>query len=132
MIENINKEEAKSLIEQNQKLINSSDIDFESEEKFNALQERRGNGILAIKERNDVIKMRRFWSYSLLITILTIVFFDILIVFLIGFKFMIFEEGYIVPFFIGESLIKTLGLTVIVVRYLFNTKDSQGKDEFKK
>lgn len=121
------KERIKKLIEVNQESTDSSDIDFELEEKYNALQREQHNRLLAIKEWNDVIEMRKSWSYWLLRTIMLIVVFDFFVIVMVGFKLMKFE-GYIMPFFIGESLIKTLGLAIIVVKFLFNEKFiSKGK-----
>lgn len=126
MIEEIGKEEekakAKELIEQNQKSISLFDKDFEVKEKYNFLQ-RKQNDALLIAEWNDVIEMRKNWSRWLLRAILAIIIFDFFIIFAVGIGWMKFDKGYIVPFFVGESLIKTLGLAIVVVKFLFNSKN---------
>ncbi|MBT4384419.1 hypothetical protein HOD30_01580 [Candidatus Peregrinibacteria bacterium] len=72
------------------------------------------------KERESIIRMRRTWSSWLLVSIMLIVFFDIFLILAIGFSWMTFPEGYFVPVFVSESLLKIFGLAVIVVKFLFN------------
>ncbi len=121
--EKINKNEAKELLEKSRETnIPQNEIDYEVEEKYDILQERRSNAILTIKERKEVIKMRRHWSYLLLGVITFIVVFDSFVILAVGFKWMNFESNIIMPVFVAESLIKTLGLAFIVVNFLFNEK----------
>ncbi|MFH1523188.1 MAG: hypothetical protein ABIE43_05235 [Patescibacteria group bacterium] len=119
----IGKEEAKRLlIETGETEISLQKIDYEAEEKYDNLQKRRNNAILTIKERKEIIKMRRHWSYWLLGVIIAVVIFDFFVILAVGFKWMSFQSNVIVPVFVGESLIKTLGLAFIVVNFLFNEK----------
>lgn len=130
----LDQEKAKSIIE-SQGLLRSG-IDFEAEERWEALQGKRSNTQLISKEWNDIIKMRKCWSYWLLGIIATITFFDFSVVVCVGFGWMNFERNYIIPFFIGESFLKTIGLAVIVVGFLFNKegvwKLSMFKEEIKR
>lgn len=69
--------------------------------------------------------MRSRWSFWILASIIAITLFDFFIVAGLGFGFIHFDQQFIIPAFIGESLIKTIGLAYIVVNFLFN-KDSIG------
>lgn len=100
----------------------TGDVNLEGETKFSLLQREKNQTQLDLKERIEVIRMRGVWSYWLLGVIVAIVFFDFVVILAVGFKWIIFDKSYIVPFFVGESLIKTLGLALIVVRFLFNEK----------
>lgn len=70
----------------------------------------------------DVVDMRYRWSDWILKIIIIVTFFDIFIVLMIGFRLMKFDAGYIVPIIIGESLIKIIGLALVVVKFLFDEK----------
>lgn len=122
MNEQITNDEATKILTEQGGLMNLNNLDFEIETKIDLLQRERSNAQWTLKEWKDVITMRRIWSYSLLGTIVTIVGFDFFVILSVGYKWMIFDKGYIVPFFVGESLIKTLGLALIVVKFLFNEK----------
>jgi len=95
---------------------------FAIQEKITFLQRENNNTQLDLKERNDIIRMRRRWANWLLVAILAIIVFDFFVIACVGFGWMKFNKGYIIPFFVGESLIKTLGLAIIVVKFLFNEK----------
>lgn len=84
--------------------------------------ERRFAEIKAV-EREDIIRMRKFWSKWILISILAINIFDFFVITALGFGWITFPDGFVIPAFIADTLIKTLGLAVIVVHFLFN-KDS--------
>lgn len=122
MNEQISKDEVKQILAEQNRLVNLDGIDFELERKNDSLQREKNNTQLILKEWDDVIRMRRKWSNWLLVAIFAIITFDFFIIICVGFRWMTFEKGYIVPFFIGESLIKTLGLALIVVKFLFNEK----------
>ncbi len=77
---------------------------------------------LLIREKDEIIRMRRMWSITILVAIIGITVFDIIVITLLGIGLMRFSEGYIVPAFIAESLLKTLGLAAIVVNFLFDHK----------
>lgn len=116
-----NVDEAKEIIIRKGALL-MTDEEVESKKKNDSLQRERNNTQLDLKERNDVIEMRRTWSFWLLRAIIWIIVMDFAVIFLVGLNLMSFKNSYIVPFFIGESLIKTLGLALIVVKFLFNEK----------
>lgn len=115
-------EQAKKIIfEQNPQInLSDSEIDLEIERKIAFLQREKNNTQLDLKERNDVIGMRKLWARWLLFAIIAIIVFDFFVIVCVGFGGMKFDKGYIIPFFVGESLLKTLGLAMIVVNFLFN------------
>lgn len=78
---------------------------------------------LRAEERRDIIKMRKSWSKWILICIVSIVFFDFLIISLLGLGVISFQ-GLVVPAIIADSLIKVLGLAMIVVNFLFNKEST--------
>ncbi len=74
-------------------------------------------------ERRDLIRFRERWSNWTLSFVGLIVFSNVLIVFLMGFGILRFENQNIIPYFVGDSVIKTIGLAYIIVHFLFS-KDS--------
>ncbi len=93
-----------------------------AEKNFNFLRNQSDMEKVKIEEKREIIAMRKSWSTWILRSIIAIIAFDFLIIILIGIKLLNFE-GYIVPIFITESLIKVLGLAIIIVNFLFNKKD---------
>jgi hypothetical protein len=77
---------------------------------------------LAAREKDEIIDMRTRWSYWLLYIVIAITVFDAIVVFLVGLNILSFQEGYILPIFIGEGFLKVIGLALIVVKFLFNEK----------
>lgn len=123
-------EEAKKIIEQDPQInLSDSNINLETERKITFLQRERNNAQLDLKERNDIIKMRGHWAYWILWAVIAIIGFDFFVIICVGFSWMKFDKGYIVPFFVSESLIKTLGLAIIVVKFLFNEKFINKSDD---
>ena len=78
---------------------------------------------LRAKERKELIEMRGKWSSWVLCLLVFIVGVDTLFVYLVGLNLLKFSNDYIVPTFIGEGLMKTIGLAYIIVNFLFS-KDS--------
>jgi len=79
-------------------------------------------------ERLQFQKLRIRWSNWILGCIVGITFFDFYIIFNIGFGWMNFDNKFIIPAFLGESIIKVIGLAIIIVRFLFS-KDSLAKEK---
>jgi hypothetical protein len=92
----------------------------EANRVIEVLQEDQRVVDLYAREREGILRMRRVWSRWLLMAIMLIVVFDIFLVIAIGTGFLLFPEGYFVPVFVSESLLKIFGLAVIVVKFLFN------------
>ena len=93
---------------------------LELEKKFSQLERNKNEAQILAQERLDIMGMRKMWSKWLLVVIISIVAFDFFVILAVGFEWMKFSEGYIVPFFVGESFLKTIGLALIVVGFLFN------------
>lgn len=84
------------------------------------LGDERKSAAIDARAREDIIKMRKCWSYVVLSCIGLIVVLDFLIVFLLGFKVISFKEGYLIPIFITDSILEVFGLAYVVVKFLFN------------
>lgn len=126
MINHITPQAAKSILGQEDSTNPLGNI--ETQHQLDAIQRHRNTTQLMLEEWLDILKMRRRWSNWLLWVIIAVVAFDFFVVIAVGFGWMSFKEGYIVPFFVGESLIKTLGLAIIVVKFLFNEKFIKSKN----
>lgn len=100
--------------------------DLESQKAFQELDHSKNNALLNRKEREDIMKMRKHWSEAILFCIVFIVAADFVMIFLLGFNVISFSGPWTVPAFILDSLIKIIGLAIIVVKFLFN-KDSLQK-----
>lgn len=92
-------------------------LEFQEQKKLN---EEKEQARIRAKGREDIIRMRRIWSYAILICILSIVLLDFVIIFLLGFRLLIFDKGYLIPIFISESILEIFGLAFIVVNFLFD------------
>jgi hypothetical protein len=88
---------------------------------YERLQKRKTLAELELDEKQDIMLMRKSWSKWILWSIIFIVVCDEVIIFLIGFNRLNFQNGYAVPAFIGESIIKIIVLAVIIVKFLFNS-----------
>ncbi|MEK7102314.1 MAG: hypothetical protein AAB579_01035 [Patescibacteria group bacterium] len=100
---------------------------LEIQRKQNELEDAQTRARILATERLKIIEMRSSWSTWLLRVIIGIVVFDFFVIVAVGYGWMTFKSDFIVPFFVGESFFKTIGLAVIVVRYLFN-KEGDGKE----
>ena len=78
---------------------------------------------LKARERGDLIEFRKMWSNWTLGFVGLIVLSNVVIVFLLGFGILRFENQDVIPYFVGDSVIKTIGLAYIIVNFLFS-KDS--------
>jgi len=74
-------------------------------------------------EKAELIAMRGKWSMSVLVILAFIVITDTFFIYAVGLGWLNFSNNYVIPAFIGEGLIKTIGLAYIIVNFLFN-KDS--------
>lgn len=86
------------------------------------LSKRRHFATQEAEEKADIMAMRRCWSKWILLSIIAIIVFDFGLIVTTGIGLLNFESGYVVPVVIIESLAKTLGLAIIIVRFLFNSK----------
>lgn len=93
------------------------------------LESARLDAKIKAEERRDILRMRRSWSMWILVSILAIVAFDIFVVLALGFGWIQFQQDYILPTFIAESLLKIFGLALIVVKFLFNKEDLMQSEE---
>ena len=97
---------------------------IEKEERkvlLSSLEKEKTESFLEAMEKEDIINMRRLWSNFLLAVVLFVVIFDSIIFIGIGRSWFIYDDR-VVPVFIVESLLKILGLALIVVKFLFNEK----------
>lgn len=78
-----------------------------------------------LEEQRSIGKMRWIWSRWLLFSIVAIVFFDFLFIFLLGRNILRFQEQNVVFAFIVENLIKIGGLATIVVGFLFDRSSTK-------
>lgn len=88
---------------------------------LNELQRESLRAELQLKEQREIIEMRGQWSWWVLACIVSINIFDFLVIGALGFHWISFE-GYVIPVFIADSLLKTLGLAAIIVNFLFNER----------
>ncbi len=98
--------------------------DSEAQNLFFDLQNQRARFDLLLQEYQDIIGMRQTWSTWILRCVLAIVAFDILLMILIGVGALKYSNDWVVPAFIGDSLIKVIGLAIIIVGYLFGKSNS--------
>lgn len=74
---------------------------------------------LDAREHVEVMNMRWHWSFWILLCVIAILVFDIVFVVLVGSGILKYPHDWIVPVFVVDSLIKVLGLAMIIVKYLF-------------
>lgn len=98
---------------------------LEANSLLSYLEAKKREADIEAQESLDIIKMRKSWSTWMLITIVSINVFDFAVVILAGLSILKFE-GWIMPVFIGDTLLKTIGLAVIIVNFLFD-KDRRKK-----
>lgn len=94
-------------------------------DRYNFLEKKKSRAELEAEEKEDIIKLRRRWSNWILFCIILIAISDIAIVFFIGFNLFKFQNNYVMPAFIGESIIKIIVLAVIIVKFLFNSNSAK-------
>ncbi len=83
------------------------------------------NAHIDLEERKDLVSFRRKWSNWVLFFVGWIVIVNTIIIFLLGVGILRFSSDIVIPYFIGDSVIKTIGLAFIIVHFLFS-KDSMG------
>lgn len=105
-----------------------TDTEEAIERKLGELHQNETWAMLIAKERQEIIQMRSRWSNWILFVIVAISFFDMVLIIGIGRMWFVFNNSYSVPLFIGESLIKLLGLAFLIVHFLFNN-NSMGKNK---
>ena len=70
-------------------------------------------------EKKQLLSMRKNWSKWMLFCVVLVVVWDLVVIALIGLGAFEFKNNLIVPSFIAESIIKVLGLALIIVKFLF-------------
>ena len=95
--------------------------DWEEERLQEVVEKEKKESFLEAMEKEDIINMRRLWSGFLLLVVFFVVVFDSIIFIGIGMGWFNYTDK-VVPIFIVESLLKTLGLALIVVKFLFHEK----------
>lgn len=96
--------------------------DLDMSRKWQELELDRDEALLISTERRELITMRSRWSNWILIVIVAISVFDMLLIGLIGGGIWVFTDNFAIPLFIGESLVKLLGLAFLIVHFLFDHK----------
>jgi hypothetical protein len=81
-----------------------------------------------LEEHRELRKMRLQWSRWILGCIVAIVVFDFLLITAAGFNIVRYENSYIIPAFLGESIINIIGLAVVIVKFLFSDHNLSTKD----
>lgn len=76
--------------------------------------------LIKIQELQSIIHLREKWSLILLILVGIVIISDIGITYLTGFGILNFT-GISLPLFIGSNLAQIFALSVIVVKFLFDT-----------
>ncbi len=119
----LNIDQAKKIIQdETSSSVFSNNQVLDTEAKVQEFRDDEIRAKIAAKEKKEIIAMRRQWSKWLLIAVIAIVIFDFLVVLLVGLGWMEFAADFVLPIFIADSLIKTIGLALIVVKFLFNEK----------
>lgn len=118
-----NKEKLKSEV----KSVPYSDDDVAEDRAKLELEREISEAMLAARERADLIGMRKSWSEWTLFVIVSVTVFDMALILLIGTESLKFDNNLQITFFIGESLIKVLGLAFLIVNFLFNHKSLGNK-----
>jgi hypothetical protein len=120
-MEILEKEQVKDLLQTFNIEKKSEENNWEEEKLQEAVEKEKTESFLEAMEKEDIINMRRLWSNFLLAVVLFVVIFDSIIFIGIGRSWFIYDDR-VVPVFIVESLLKILGLALIVVKFLFNEK----------
>lgn len=126
MAETANVEEAKTILRTEAPGVPVTASDLDMEEALHIIEDERIMARIQAEEKMAIIDMRSTWSVWLLRAIVAITLFDFVVIVAVGLHWFNFSENYIVPIFIGDSFLKTIGLALIVVGFLFN-KDTLSK-----
>lgn len=92
---------------------------------INKLENDKQQAELRAEEYKQILSLRKSWSKWILIAVCVIIFSDVILIFFIGAGWLKFTNDIVVPFFIGESFLKTIGLALIIVNFLFKKPMSQ-------
>lgn len=94
-----------------------SNIEISTEERAKATSDMAK---IRLQELQVTIQLRKLWSIALLVLVILIIISDGAITYLTGFGILNFT-GISLPLFIGSNLAQIFALSVIVVKFLFNT-----------
>lgn len=75
---------------------------------------------IRLQELQVTIQLRKLWSTTLRVLVILIIISDGVITYLTGFGILKFT-GISLPLFIGSNLAQIFALSVIIVKFLFNT-----------
>lgn len=94
-----------------------SNIEISTEERAKATSD---IAKIRLQELQVTIQLRKLWSIALLALVILIIISDGVITYLTGFGILNFT-GISLPLFIGSNLAQIFALSVIVVKFLFDT-----------
>ncbi len=94
-----------------------SNIEISTEERAKATSDMAK---IRLQKLQVTIQLRKLWSIALLVLVILIIISDGVITYLTGFGILNFT-GISLPLFIGSNLAQIFALSVIVVKFLFNT-----------
>jgi len=119
----ISRDAAQKIIEQNKRrIVKNSNYDILRKD-YEGLDEISLEWLLKLKEKEDVIEMRKKWSTEIKRWLKIIITFDFIIIVFTGLGWLNFPEYVGIPAIVADSILKVVGLAYIVVRFLFS-KDS--------
>jgi hypothetical protein len=94
-----------------------SNIEISTEERAKSTSDMAK---IRLQELQVTIQLRKMWSIALLVLVISIIISDGVITYLTGFGILKFT-GISLPLFIGSNLAQIFALSVIVVKFLFDT-----------
>ena len=94
-----------------------SNIEISTEERAKSTSDMAK---IRLQELQVTIQLRKMWSITLLVLVISIIISDGVITYLTGFRILKFT-GISLPLFIGSNLAQIFALSVIVVKFLFDT-----------
>ena len=94
-----------------------SNIEISTEERAKSTSDMAK---IRLQELQVTIQLRKMWSITLLVLVISIIISDGVITYLTGFGILKFT-GISLPLFIGSNLAQIFALSVIVVKFLFDT-----------
>jgi len=84
---------------------------------------------LVYEEKKDILEFRRYWSPRIFWLLVSILIFQAGFVVVIGLGWLDFVEyENVVSVYLAESVIQIVGLSVIVLKFLFPNKDNNEKN----
>lgn len=86
----------------------------------NFLERKKTEAEVELEGRLDIIKLRRRWSNWILGCVVSIVFFDQAVIFLVGIKVIDFGNDNAIVYLIIEGIVKIITLAIIIVNFLFD------------